>query len=56
MVIAILGILAALLLPTLGKAKSKAIQTVDINNLKQIATAVQMYATDNQDSCPHQIG
>src|ERR1035437_10244866 len=51
-VIAILGILAALLLPTLSKAKSQAIQTIDINNLKQITTAVQMYASDNQDILP----
>jgi prepilin-type N-terminal cleavage/methylation domain-containing protein len=51
-VIAILGILAALLLPSLSRAKNKAIQTVDINNLKQIITAVQLYATDNRDVLP----
>lgn len=51
-VIAIIGILAALLLPALSKAKSEAVQTVDINNLKQITTAVQMYATDSQDILP----
>jgi prepilin-type N-terminal cleavage/methylation domain-containing protein len=51
-VIAILGVLAALLLPTLSRAKSKAVQTVDVNNLKQITTAVQLYATDNQDILP----
>jgi prepilin-type N-terminal cleavage/methylation domain-containing protein len=51
-VIAILGIMAALLLPSLSKAKNKAIQTVDINNLKQIITAVQLYATDSRDVLP----
>jgi prepilin-type N-terminal cleavage/methylation domain-containing protein len=51
-VIAILGILAALLLPTLSRAKNKAIQVVDINNLKQIITAVQLYATDSRDVLP----
>jgi len=51
-VIAILGILAALLLPTLSKAKSQAVQTVDVNNLKEIVTAVQLYATDNHDLLP----
>lgn len=51
-VIAILGILAALLLPALSKAKNKAGQTVDVNNLKEIITAVQMYVTDHRDVLP----
>ena len=51
-VMAILGILAALLLPALSKAKNKGIQAVDINNLKQISTTVQLYATDNHDGLP----
>jgi prepilin-type N-terminal cleavage/methylation domain-containing protein len=51
-VIAILGILAALLLPSLSRAKNKAVQTVDINNLREIITAVQLYATDNHDFLP----
>jgi prepilin-type N-terminal cleavage/methylation domain-containing protein len=48
-VIAIIGILAGLLLPAVSKAKNKAVQAIDINNLKQISTALQMYATDNRD-------
>jgi prepilin-type N-terminal cleavage/methylation domain-containing protein len=51
-VIAILGILAALLLPAFTKARSQAAQTIDINNLKQISTAVQLYATDHRDFLP----
>jgi prepilin-type N-terminal cleavage/methylation domain-containing protein len=51
-VLAIIGILAALLLPSLSKAKNKAVQTVDINNLKEIITAVQLYATDSRDILP----
>src|SRR5689334_7581634 len=51
-VIAIIAILAAMLLPALAKAKQKAIQTQCLNNLKQQCLAMQMYANDNNDSCP----
>jgi len=51
-VIAIIGILAALLMPVLSKAKDSAAKTVDINNLKQMTTAMQLHAGDNQDSMP----
>jgi prepilin-type N-terminal cleavage/methylation domain-containing protein len=51
-VIAIIGILAALLLPTFNSAKSQGAEAVDINNLKQISAAVQMYAADNRDYLP----
>jgi prepilin-type N-terminal cleavage/methylation domain-containing protein/prepilin-type processing-associated H-X9-DG protein len=46
-VIAIIAILAALLLPVLGKAKAKAYQIQCINNEKQLALTWHLYANDN---------
>ena len=48
-VIAIIAILAALLLPALGKAKSKGQQAVCLSNQKQLALAWTMYLNDNDD-------
>ncbi len=50
--IAVIGLLAALLLPAIGKVKSRAIRTVDINHLKQLVTATHLYAGDNGDVLP----
>jgi len=52
-VIAIIAILAALLLPALSKAKDKAMNTVDLNNNKQIALAANMYTGDNAEYLPN---
>jgi prepilin-type N-terminal cleavage/methylation domain-containing protein/prepilin-type processing-associated H-X9-DG protein len=45
-VIAIIAILAAMLLPALSKAKSQGQSTSCKNHLRQMALALQMYATD----------
>jgi prepilin-type processing-associated H-X9-DG protein len=51
-VIAIIAILAALLLPALSTAKSRAWTVGCLSNLRQLQTCWQMYAGDNQDSVP----
>ena len=50
-VIAIIAILAAMLLPALGKAREKARSIACVNKLKQMAFAFSMYADDNDDWC-----
>ena len=51
-VIAIIAILAALLLPSLTKAKEKGRQTTCINSLRQLTLAVIMYADEHGDVLP----
>src|SRR5437762_6502809 len=55
-VIAIIAILAAMLLPALGKAKVRAQGTGCMNNTKQLMLAWRMYAEDNHDSIPFAYG
>jgi prepilin-type N-terminal cleavage/methylation domain-containing protein/prepilin-type processing-associated H-X9-DG protein len=51
-VIAIIAILAAMLLPTLSKAKTRAQRTACQNNLRQLQLAWDQYADDNGDRLP----
>ncbi|EIP96917.1 prepilin-type N-terminal cleavage/methylation domain-containing protein [Opitutaceae bacterium TAV1] len=53
-VIAIIGILAAILLTTLGKVRSLAYQAVCTSNLRQWGIALQMYATENRNKLPYE--
>ena len=55
-VIAIIAILAAMLLPALGRAKTKAQQIKCISNEHQHSLAFHMYAEDNRDSYPTHNG
>ena len=47
--IAIIGILAALLLPALAGAKERGRRTQCLNNLRQIAVGAHVYAADSED-------
>lgn len=51
-VVAILGILAALLLPVLSRAREKSYRVRCAGNLKQLGLAIQLYADDHDDQLP----
>ena len=51
-VVAVIGFLAAVLLPTLSAAKENGRRTVCVNNLRQVNLAIRLYADDSADSLP----
>jgi prepilin-type N-terminal cleavage/methylation domain-containing protein/prepilin-type processing-associated H-X9-DG protein len=55
-VIAIIAILAALLLPALGKARSRTEGISCLNNTRQLVLAWQLYADDYNGQLPYNLG
>jgi prepilin-type N-terminal cleavage/methylation domain-containing protein/prepilin-type processing-associated H-X9-DG protein len=55
-VIAIIAILAAMLLPTLARAKEAGKRIACLNNLRQLSLAAQMYVGENQGTYPPRSG
>jgi len=51
-VIAIIGILASMLLPSLGKAKERGRITNCLNNLRQLGISIKLYVDDHQGRFP----
>lgn len=51
-VIAIVGILAALVFGVVGRAKDSAFSTVDISNMRQIYAAIVLYEDSNNEMAP----
>jgi prepilin-type N-terminal cleavage/methylation domain len=51
-VIAIIGILAAILIPTVGSVRRKARMATSMSNLRQLGSAVQVFANDNRQTLP----
>jgi len=51
-VLAIIALLAALLLPVLGRAKESARATACLSNLHQVGVALQIYVSENNNRLP----
>ncbi|MDR1279222.1 MAG: prepilin-type N-terminal cleavage/methylation domain-containing protein [Opitutaceae bacterium] len=51
-VIAIIGILAAIMIPVAGSVRRKAHDAVCISNLRQVFMALELYANDNKGKWP----
>ncbi|MDR1282231.1 MAG: DUF1559 domain-containing protein [Opitutaceae bacterium] len=53
-VIAIIGLLAAIIIPVTGKVRASARATRCLSNMRQVGTAFLLYATDNRNTFPVQ--
>lgn len=53
-VLAVLGVLAALLLPALGRGRSLAKQTACLAQVRQFSMSLQLYAAEQQDWMPRE--
>ena len=51
-VMAIIALLAALLLPALGRSKAKAYNAACLSNLRQLGIAIRVYSDENQERLP----
>ena len=51
-VVAIIGILASMLLPSLGRAREKAKTAVCVSNISQVNKALNLYTADDDDRMP----
>lgn len=52
-VISIIAVLAAILFPVFARAREKARQTACINNQRQLALSIQLYAQDHEEMLPY---
>lgn len=55
-VMAILGLLLAVLMPSLARAKTRAQAIACLNNHRQLALACLLYVDDHQDALPYNLG
>jgi prepilin-type N-terminal cleavage/methylation domain-containing protein len=53
-VIAIIAILAGMLFPVFAQAREAGRKASCLSNVRQLVAAVNMYATDHEDTLPHQ--
>ncbi|MCU0792531.1 MAG: prepilin-type N-terminal cleavage/methylation domain-containing protein [Opitutaceae bacterium] len=51
-VIAIIGILAGILIPVIGRVRASARQVQGVANLRQIGNAIELFANDNKNRFP----
>jgi prepilin-type N-terminal cleavage/methylation domain-containing protein len=54
--VAVVGILAAILLPALSGARERGRAVACLGNLRQMGLAMQLYAGDHQDELPYNMG